>query len=170
MPPNNPPVSRYTLHRLRRRYHYDPDNGIFRNGSATGKIAGVVSSFGYLKIKFDSREIMAHRLAWLYVNGRWPTDQIDHMDGDKLNNRMANLRDVVQTLNMQNQRVAHKGSATGLLGTYWHKRQNTFYAQIRVDKKLLTLGYFTLAEDAHEAYLSAKRKLHPGSMLTMDMT
>lgn len=108
---------------------------------------------------------MAHRLIWLMVHGVWPTGQINHIDGNKLNNLLSNLRDVSQATNMQNQRRAHSDNASGLLGVYWHKRQCRFYSQIRVNKVLKHLGYFPNADLAHEAYLRAKRELHPGNTL-----
>lgn len=105
---------------------------------------------------------MAHRVAWAFVTGVWPGDQIDHIDGDKTNNRFANLRDVSQTVNMQNQRRPYSNNKIGLAGVYRHKANGRIYSQIRVSKKLVHLGYFDTPEQASEAFLKAKRELHPG--------
>lgn len=118
---------------------------------------------GYVIITLNDRGYQAHRLAWFYVHGRWPEHQIDHINGRKADNRIENLRDVPQTINMQNQRKCYRNNRVGLAGVYWHRRQHRFYSQIRVNKKLHFLGYFDVAKEAHEAYINAKRALHPGN-------
>jgi HNH endonuclease len=106
---------------------------------------------------------LAHRLAWLYVHGIWPERKIDHINGNPCDNRLVNLRDVSQAQNMQNYRKAKSGSALGIQGV---TRNGTgFMAQLTVNYKNVYLGTFRTSEAAHEAYLVAKRNLHPFSTL-----
>lgn len=86
---------------LRATFHYSPENGTFTRRS-TGKVAGCKASHGYLVIRFGEKLRYAHRLAWLYVHGVWPTNVIDHINGDKTDNRLANLRDVTTAANAKN--------------------------------------------------------------------
>jgi hypothetical protein len=99
------------------------------------------------------------RLAWFYTTGAWPKDQIDHIDGNKSNNRFANLREATPSQNTQNQRRAMRTNKLGILGVILARGK--FRAQIWFDGKNKFLGYFATAEAAHAAYLAAKRKFHP---------
>lgn len=91
------------------RYHYDPDTGIFTN-RRTGKRAGGVTfstsrrdkPYRFVNLKIDKKNYKAHRLAWFYIHGAWPTHVIDHIDQDSLNNRLSNLRDVTLSENTKN--------------------------------------------------------------------
>jgi hypothetical protein len=104
---------------------------------------------------------MRDALVWLWVNGSWPIGEIDHIDGDKLNNRIANLRDVDRATNTQNSKKARRNNkSSGLLGSY--KSGNRWQAQIRINGVCMTLGSFGTPEEAHAAYLGAKRLFHPG--------
>lgn len=107
----------------------------------------------------------AHRLAWLHVHGVWPKDDVDHMDGNRVNNCIANLRDVDRSTNLQNMRSPGRPSKSGLLGVSWFERDRNWLARICVDGKNRYLGYFQTKEQAHEAYVAAKRKLHAGCTL-----
>lgn len=102
---------------------------------------------------------MAHRLAWLYVHGRWPDGLIDHKNGDRADNRFDNLRDVAHRVNMQNLRKAFVSSKTGLLGASPLK-DGRFGAFIKRDGKSKNLGTFDTPELAHAAYVAAKRVIH----------
>ncbi|WP_230878255.1 HNH endonuclease signature motif containing protein [Burkholderia sp. 9779_493] len=116
-----------------------------------------------MRITIDGIRMYAHRLAWFYVYGEWPSGDIDHIDGVRTNNAINNLRDVPRGVNMQNQRRARSNNRTsGLLGVTWHARRYRWCAQIQVDGKRKGIGYFDDAETAHQAYLDAKRKLHAG--------
>jgi hypothetical protein len=111
----------------------------------------------------------AHRLAWLYEYGEFPEKIIDHIDGNRTNNSIHNLRDVSQALNSQNQKEARIDNGTGYLGVTFDKRPRTAKYRARIGitgcAKRICLGYFETPELAHLAYLDAKRKLHPGNML-----
>lgn len=150
--------------------HYEPLTGIFtrkvstggRYGSAVGSVAGTLNDGGYVLISLKSLQYRAHRLAWLYMTGKWPEFEIDHKDGIRTNNCWENLRDVTGKVNVQNARKARKNSKTGLLGSSWNMRDKRFVARIRVGCKYQSLGGFDSAELAHAAYLTAKRQLHVG--------
>lgn len=154
-----------TAERLRELLRYDPGTGIFRWRVSTnrrivvGQIAGTISH-GRVQIKVAGNLQRAHRLAWLYVHGEWPADLIDHKNGDATDNRIANLRQADKSINAQNQRRANSRNKTGLLGVS-PARWGGFRARIDHDY----LGVFPTAEEAHQAYLKAKRERHPGGMI-----
>lgn len=156
-----------TFERLRDLLHYDPEVGDFiwrepGRGIRPGK-TGNVRPDGYIRIGIDGISYLAHRLAWLYMTGDWPTIDVDHRDGNPGNNRFDNLRDVTQQTNIENFRTATKrNSSSGLLGVSFHARDKLWRARIRADGKDITIGYFKTPEAAHAAYLEAKRKKHAG--------
>ena len=142
--------------------HYDAPTGVFRRRFAKAynakpwSVAGSVATNGYAQIAIDGKAYMAHRLAWLYVYGEWPKQQIDHINGCKVDNRIDNLRDVSQSVNMLNQSKPRGGK---LLGVSWHKSTKKWNARLQINKKCKSLGYFDTQEAAHEAYLSAKKEV-----------
>lgn len=155
-----------TAEELRARLHYDPESGIFTWRASTragwnGREAGCVNDWGYLVIRIAGRGVLAHRLAWLYMYGMWPEKQIDHINRDKLDNRIANLRDVEQTANQHNRCVARADNKSGRwLGVSFQQRSAKWVAQIQTESKRYFLGYHSTPEAAHEAYLEAKHRLH----------
>jgi hypothetical protein len=161
-----------TAHKLRELLDYDPDTGAFHwrvdrkggNGQR-GQIAGSPSSTGYWQIGVNGGRFLAHRLAWLYVHGELPLNQIDHIDGIKSNNRMSNLRDITLAHNVQNQHQPARDNKTGFLGVSLHRRSGKFRAVITVARRQLWIGQFDSPEQAHAAYLEAKRKHHTGCTL-----
>lgn len=161
-----------TADRLREVVRYDPATGVFTRLVSTapnaraGDFAGSLRKRGILAFHVDGKLYAAHRLAWLYMTGKWPDDDIDHRDGNKVNNRWDNLRDVDDFTNLQNLRKAMKSNkTTGLLGASWSKQIKRFKAQITVDGANTYIGTFSTAMQAHEAYVEAKRRLHPGNTL-----
>lgn len=160
-----------TIERLKYWLRYDRNSGLFirrrdvpQSRFKKGDIAGTTNKRGYVIIKIDGRLYKAHRLAWFYVYGVWPTKNIDHEDGNTSNNRIRNLRDACQAINNHNRRGANKNNASGLLGVRRTKR-DTFVAGICVDGRYIYLGTHKQADKAHAAYLSAKRELHAGNTL-----
>ena len=159
-----------TQARLKEVLEYDPETGLFRwrsyrcGRALAGAVCGTDNGRGYLTIHIDLVHYKAHRLAWLYVHGRWPTHLIDHINGVKGDNRIANLREADDAVNSQNQRRAQSHNKCGFLGV--HKRESgRFRASIRVNWKLINIGTFDTPEAAHAAYVEAKRKLHTGGTL-----
>lgn len=150
------------LQDIKKQLTYDAETGSFAriSGHFSGKRVGTVSSNGYLQIWVCHRRFLAHRLAWLWVTGSMPSFQIDHIDGDRLNNRAINLRDVPCSMNAQNRRKAMAGSKSGVLGV--RSIGARWRATISVNGKHVSLGTFDTKELARDAYLSSKRILHPG--------
>ena len=155
-----------TAQRLRELLHYTPDTGIFtwrRTGKGINldRSAGCLDGRGYLAIMIDGGMFRGHRLAWLYANGAWPIAEIDHINGTRSDNRIANLREATTGQNRQNQRQAmgHNNSSR-LLGTSWNPVRGKWQASIRFDGRAHFLGRFETVELAHAAYLIAKRKHH----------
>lgn len=145
--------------------HYDRETGVFtwiRKGQRCGQRAGCVAPSGYISIEIKNKGYLAHRLAWLTVTGKHPVNNIDHKNGVRSDNRFENLRDVDQSTNAQNQRAAHKDSNGGLLGISWHKRDKKWVARLRVRGTLKNVGRFDDKNEAHEAYIKAKRLFHEG--------
>lgn len=128
------------------------------NTRYANKPAGTINSKGYRVIKINRKDYKAHRLAWFYHYKEWPKFEIDHINGDKTDNRIDNLRDVIHCENNQNERKARKVSSTGKLGIY--PKEGRYGAKIVKEGKKKHLGYFKTPEQAHEAYLKAKRELH----------
>lgn len=162
-----------TAARLRELLRYEPDTGHFfwrapRPKARLDLPAGGKTSHGYIHIGVDGTgQHYAHRLAWLYMNGEWPTCEVDHINGDKADNRWANLRGVTSTVNKQNKRSPQSNNKSGFLGvslcSYRKTCPSKWRAQIRLAGGInKTLGNFKTPEEAHEAYLKAKRALHEG--------
>ena len=96
------------------------------------------------------------------MTGKWPDGEIDHIDGNRANNRWSNLRDVHIVINAQNKRGPMAHNKSGFLGVSWNKKDCAYVARIKVDGKYLSLGYHQTPEAASAAYVEAKRRLHAG--------
>ncbi len=164
------PNSTLTVDRLKTLLDYSPDTGTFTwlkvtsNRAAVGHVAGnLCPGRGYIRIGVDGKNHHAHRLAFLWVNGAWPTGVVDHIDGNRSNNAFSNLRDTTPATNQQNRRKSSKNNPHKLLGVsqppgYKHK----WIAKIYTKGKTTLLGAFPSPDEAHTAYLASKRKLHAG--------
>ena len=158
-----------TQERLRELLSYNQHTGVFqwlvsRGRARAESIAGSADSYGYLQTKICGRIYLNHRLAWLYAHGEWPDEQIDHINGCRADNRLANLRKVSASINQQNQRKARLDNKSGFLGVSSSGKR----WQARISHpggKDTYLGLFDTPELAHAAYLEAKRRLHPGGTI-----
>ena len=161
-----------TQSELKEILHYDENTGVFTwlikpcKNLKIGAIAGTHRPDGYIQIRIKGKLYLAHRLAWLYVFGEFPKNEVDHFNHIKNDNSINNLRDVSGGVNSQNQVKAQKSNkTTGLSGSSFDKRDGVYRASITVNKKYMHIGYFKTAIEAHEAYLIAKRRLHKGNTL-----
>ena len=145
---------------------YEPETGIFtwrkrRGGRAlAGTKAGVLRSDGYVSITIDFKKIMAHRLAWLMVNGVEPPDQLDHINGVRSDNRIHNLRPATGSQNQQNIGRAKSNNLLGLLGVSYHPQSGKFRGRIKVNGRVIHCGLHDTPEGAHAAYMAQKRISH----------
>jgi hypothetical protein len=110
-------------------------------------------------IGIGGKQYLAHRLAWFYMTGRWPIKEIDHIDGNPLNNRWNNLREATPSQNSCN-KDGGRGRSLELRGASYDKTKRKWRSYINVRGKRTFLGDFETAEDAHNAYLEAARRLH----------
>jgi hypothetical protein len=140
--------------RLRELLAYDPETGVFtwrssRCGVAAGSVAGSRKSNGYIKVKVGGRMYRSHRLAWFYVTGVWPVGQLDHINGIRDDNRIANLREATNAENQQNSKC-RSGSASGFKGVT--RKRNAWRARIKRGGRFIYLGAYKTREEAHAAY------------------
>lgn len=147
---------------LRKYLRYDPTSGAFTwltsQGSAVnGKPAGCTHPRGYRRIVINGRQYQEHRLAWLYVYGDWPEYTIDHINGDKADNRIANIRDVPIKENCRNQSLS-KNNSSGVNGVTFCKRLKKWKATIAAGASNEHLGYFDTKREAAAARASANNK------------
>jgi len=153
------------LPKLQTLLRYDPLTGHFywcstRRGRAfKGAIAGTVTEQGYIKITCLRRKFLGHRLAWLFVYGRWPNSQIDHINRDKTDNRIANLREVTNAQNHHNMPVRRDNKA-GATGICRNLRGKNWRAYIYCDGKQTFLGNYATKEEAIAARRAAALALH----------
>ena len=150
---------------------YDPETGVvsWKNDAGrwgrlkAGTRAGWVEKRGYLVVEIGRDKVFAHRIAWLLHYGTNPSADIDHINGDKGDNRICNLRDVSRTVNKQNQYRAHKNSTTGVLGVSPYRGK--YRARIVVNGRERQIGVYESVDAAQTAYITAKRQLHEGCTL-----
>ena len=129
------------------------------NTRYAGSIAGTIKD-GYFNLSIFNRSYKAHRVAWLYYYGYIPNQIIDHVDGNRLNNKITNLRLSNKILNAQNRKRAQINSKSGVLGVVWREDTKKWSARIKIGDKYKSLGSFNDITSAESAYLKAKRKYH----------
>ena len=145
---------------------YNPYTGIFiwivnlPNGIHIGDIAGSPHKLGYINIRIKGKTYLAHRLAWLYMTGKWPNPEIDHEDLNKVNNKWINLREATRQQNLFNKTVGKANKSSGIKGVTWHKRDKKWCAVIRLNTKLINIGQFEKLEEAVKARQEYAVKAH----------
>jgi hypothetical protein len=164
-PSNNTDVEQYatlTQEYLKSILDYDLDTGIFTwkvNKSKTAK-AGDVAGWldnGYRGIEINNKSYKAHRLAWLYVYGEMPKNLIDHVDGNRSNNKISNLREATYQTNSANYKTP-KTNKSGVKNVSWYKNLNKWVVSISVEKTKKTIGYFDDLEFAELVAVEARNK------------
>ena len=129
-----------TQSELKRLFHYDQETGLFTrlvrttNSVHIGDVAGTMYS-GYCCIKINNKIYKAHRLLWLYMYGEWPKEHIDHINHDRGDNRLVNIREASRWENNKNASM-RKDNTSGVTGVMWHKGQKEWVACISINKKL----------------------------------
>jgi hypothetical protein len=151
-----------TAERLRELLEYAPETGLFywrmaRGSNPSGRVAGSIGPGGYQTICIDGVKHYAHRLAWLYTYGEHPAGEVDHINGDPKDARIANLRVCSRSQNARNVRPR---SASGFKGAYFRPRRKAWYARIQVNGCRFYLGSFQTAQEAAAAYDCAARLHH----------
>jgi hypothetical protein len=153
-----------TAERLRELFSYDPSTGILANRvnrgrGRAGDAVGNISDKGYLVAGVDGRVYPVHRLVWLLVHGTHPKHQIDHINGVRTDNSLANLREATAEENQQN-RLSDRGSTSLYVGVSWSRTRRKWRAQICFRGKRTRIGDFDCELAARDAYLAAKSELH----------
>lgn len=150
---------------LEANVEYNSEAGVFtaktggRAGWKIGEPIGTIDR-GYLRIRLNGKYHAAHRIAWLLVYGSLSeNDQIDHIDGNRSNNKILNLRLATHGQNCRNIKIP-KHNRSGIKGVHWSNHSKKWRAQIRLNGKRIFLGEYTNKEDAHAAYCDAAIKLH----------
>lgn len=148
--------------KVREVYNYDPDTGVFtfrvqRGPKRAGEVAGGVSLDGYIYMKLNGNQHLAHRLAFLYMTGKWPEKFVDHKDTNRSNNAWDNLREATKTVNARN-RSKLSSNTSGHVGVSWDKLKCKWVAHIGVDSKCIRLGRFDTIEEAVNARAAAETK------------
>jgi hypothetical protein len=149
---------------------YDDDAGVLRwrvtRGRAkAGAEVGSTDSDGYRICTIEKIQYKIHRLVWFFHRAAWPVGEIDHVDGDRRNNRISNLRDVSISKNRQNR--PRFDNSTGFKGVH-RRKDGIYFAQIQADGVVHHLGTFRTPEDAHLAYAAKARELH-GEFVASDI-
>lgn len=153
-----------TQARLKSLLRYDSDSGVFiwrvKYGNRQPNVtAGYLHPRGYMRIRINKTTFDAHRLAWLYVYGEWPSEEIDHINRVRSDNRIVNLRKVSRSANIQNSSI-RRDNTSGTKGVCWHKASNKWCARITINHKRLPLGLYDNLSDAIEARKVAELKYH----------
>lgn len=151
-----------TQTRLKELLRYDPDTGFFtwlvsRGGAKAGDTIRFVGNSGYLRTMIDGSNYLVHRLVFLYTTGMFPSMEIDHIDGDKTNNKWENLRHVNRVENTRNKRLSDR-SLSGVHGVLWRADQQAWRVTITIYYKDIPLGHYKNIFDAAAARKSAELK------------
>jgi hypothetical protein len=149
--------------RVRELFVYDRATGILRWAVAKGSrvkagdVAGTLNNKGYLTVQINGGRYQVHRVVWVLLHGAWPANEIDHVNGDKADNREQNLREASNAENHRNRGVA-VNSTTRITGVYWNQRLGKWQAAITFEGNRIHLGVFADRNDAIAARANAQRK------------
>ena len=150
---------------VRTMLNYDPETGVFTwncdvSNVKAGSRTGSKTKKGYLLIRLNKKQYLAHRLAWFWMTGIWPAGLIDHKNTDKTDNRWGNLRQASNSDNLLN-RGRNSNNSSGFKGVSFDKSAGKFAAYLTVKGQRKHLGYYETPEAAHAAYAGAIRDASP---------
>jgi hypothetical protein len=143
---------------LKNRFTYCEDGSLLRNPNGKPVICSPSKNHRYLRIRINGKTYALHRVIFLLINGYLPKG-IDHVDGDRFNNRIENLRAATQRENCLN-RVTHKSNKTGYKNVYWQKNMNKYGVALTIDRKRHIVGYFDDIEIANLLAHEYRDKYH----------
>lgn len=153
-----------TQERLRHLLHYDQESGLFtrkvsRCKNKVGTKAGTICVIGYVQIRVDGNFYYGHRLAFLYMTGNWPENEVDHINMIRHDNRWMNLRHATRSENNFNTN-ARSRNKLGIKGVCFSDRYQKFIAQISVNGHKYHIGKYETLEEATMAYTGLARLIH----------
>ena len=152
-----------TAEQLRELMHYDRDTGIFTrkvsaaSNARAGDVVGTTMCVGYLAVSINYKKHLLHRLAWLYVYGEWPKEQLDHINRIRTDNRICNLREATHTQNARNMSKA-SNNTSGHPGVHWRSDRSKWWALIESDGQKHYLGCYNTIEEAIAARKAGELK------------
>lgn len=148
---------------IKKQLHYDPLTGIITRVESTarrvrvGDVAGWVENSGYIRIAISGSRVQAHRIAWIYMTGSWPKDKVDHVNGDRSDNRFSNPREATDEVNQRNAAI-RSNNTSGIMGVTLRPESGKWMVRINTNKARLCLGTFSDFFDACCARKSAEVK------------
>jgi hypothetical protein len=154
-----------TQDELKKHLHYDTETGIFtrlistNHNAIVGSVAGSVKYNGYIHISVMGKLYYAHRLAWLYMTGDWPKNDIDHINRERNDNKWINLRNATPSQNHMN-KATPKSNTSGYRGVSFNKLVKKWTAQIKINRKKIHLGCFACKEEAAKSYEKAAKVIY----------
>lgn len=154
-----------TQARLKELLDYDPETGLFTrlvttsSQAVAGSVVGSDNGTGYLRVMVDGRRYCLHKLVWLYVHGSFPHDMLDHINMDKSDNRLCNLREASMSENRCNVGVS-AANTSGAKGVCWHARIGKWQVTVGIGKTKQHVGYFSEYDDAVKERDAAARQTH----------
>jgi hypothetical protein len=162
MPNSNPPVSAEEVQRL---FHYDEATGALSwkvclsTRAKAGRICSYSDKRGYIYVKIHKRHYMVHRVIWAVYHGAWPTNDIDHINGNPSDNRISNLRPATRSQNLCNKKLSSRNTS-GIKGVNWHKKARKWRGRVILNKRYYNAGYFDDPAEAGRAVQSLREKIH----------
>lgn len=148
-------------------FRYDQESGKFfwlitptNNKASAGDEAGSIKSkSGYCNLRYKGKDYLAHRAAWFFVHGRLPTNQIDHINRNRSDNRIENLRECTPSQNQKNQSI-NKKNTSGCSGVTWQASRNKYLVTVCVSGKRMNMGRYSDLHDAVRARKAAEQKFY----------
>lgn len=153
-------MDKFDFQHLSQSFTYCQDTGVLIRNSNGNHMNGT-DAYGYIQLGYKKKMYKAHRVIWAIVNGEFPKGYIDHINGNRTDNRIKNLRVVTHQQNIHNQQKINKKNKSGYTGVCWNKKSAKWQSCISVNRKTIYLGVFEDPKVAHQVYLKAKRIYHP---------